>query len=244
MSWIFATVGLAVGDPETAQAAAFPVLAPLVFASSAFVPVDLDAGVAAGVRRTTSRCRSRRTPCAPSRSAGPRRTTSCRRSPGISVCWSCSRSSRCGSTARRSEPPVSRFVGAEPGCGILGSRGDPRRRAARGRSRRSRRRRGAVGARSRPADDPFGHRPEHRGPGRLRGRQLRHEHPDRPGLRRRFVRLRADHPDHPAGVRRGRGDAVRHGHGGRAACRDRRRARVTRAAHARSSGSPSGSPPS
>jgi ABC transporter DrrB family efflux protein len=40
MSWIFATVGLAVGDPETAQAAAFPVLAPLVFASSVFVPVD------------------------------------------------------------------------------------------------------------------------------------------------------------------------------------------------------------
>jgi len=39
MSWIFAAVGLAVGDPETAQAAAFPVMAPLVFASSAFVPV-------------------------------------------------------------------------------------------------------------------------------------------------------------------------------------------------------------
>ena len=39
-AWIFATVGLAVGDPETAQAAAFPVVAPLVFASSAFVPVD------------------------------------------------------------------------------------------------------------------------------------------------------------------------------------------------------------
>ena len=39
MSWIFATVGLAVGDPETAQAAAFPVLAPLVSASSAFVQV-------------------------------------------------------------------------------------------------------------------------------------------------------------------------------------------------------------
>jgi ABC-type multidrug transport system permease subunit len=29
-----------VGDPETAQAAAFPILAPLVFASSAFVPVE------------------------------------------------------------------------------------------------------------------------------------------------------------------------------------------------------------
>jgi len=40
LSWIFATVGLWVGDPETAQAAAFPVMAPLVFASSAFVPVS------------------------------------------------------------------------------------------------------------------------------------------------------------------------------------------------------------
>jgi ABC transporter DrrB family efflux protein len=40
LSWVFATVGLAVGDPETAQAAAFPVMAPLVFASSAFVPVS------------------------------------------------------------------------------------------------------------------------------------------------------------------------------------------------------------
>ncbi len=39
MSWIFAVVGLAVGDPETAQAAAFPIMAPLVFASSAFIPV-------------------------------------------------------------------------------------------------------------------------------------------------------------------------------------------------------------
>ena len=39
-SWVFAAVGLAVGDPETAQAAAFPVLAPLVFASTAFVPVE------------------------------------------------------------------------------------------------------------------------------------------------------------------------------------------------------------
>jgi ABC-2 type transport system permease protein len=39
LSWIFATVGLVVGDPETAQAAAFPVMAPLVFASNAFVPV-------------------------------------------------------------------------------------------------------------------------------------------------------------------------------------------------------------
>jgi ABC-2 type transport system permease protein len=40
MSWIFAMVGIAVKDPETAQAAAFPILAPLVFASSVFVPVS------------------------------------------------------------------------------------------------------------------------------------------------------------------------------------------------------------
>lgn len=38
--WIFATVGLAVGDPESAQAASFPVIAPLVFASAALVPVS------------------------------------------------------------------------------------------------------------------------------------------------------------------------------------------------------------
>jgi len=40
LSWVFALVGLAVGDPETAQAAAFPILAPLVFASSAFVSTE------------------------------------------------------------------------------------------------------------------------------------------------------------------------------------------------------------
>ncbi|MCZ7528470.1 MAG: ABC transporter permease [Acidimicrobiia bacterium] len=39
LSWVFAVVGLTAPDSETAQAASFPVLAPLVFASSAFVPV-------------------------------------------------------------------------------------------------------------------------------------------------------------------------------------------------------------
>ncbi|WP_412543907.1 ABC transporter permease [Longispora sp. K20-0274] len=39
MSWVLATLGMAVGDPESAQAAAFPVIAPLVFASSIFIPV-------------------------------------------------------------------------------------------------------------------------------------------------------------------------------------------------------------
>jgi ABC-2 type transport system permease protein/oleandomycin transport system permease protein len=40
LSWVFAAIGLWVADPETAQAAAFPLLAILVFASSVFVPVD------------------------------------------------------------------------------------------------------------------------------------------------------------------------------------------------------------
>jgi ABC-2 type transport system permease protein/oleandomycin transport system permease protein len=40
LSWIFAAVGLVLADPESAQAAAFPLMAPLVFASSAFVPVN------------------------------------------------------------------------------------------------------------------------------------------------------------------------------------------------------------
>jgi len=39
LSWVFATVGLVLKNPESAQAAAFPIMAPLVFASSAFVPV-------------------------------------------------------------------------------------------------------------------------------------------------------------------------------------------------------------
>jgi len=44
LSWVFATVGLAVGNAEAAQAAAFPLMAPLVFASSAFVPIELQPG--------------------------------------------------------------------------------------------------------------------------------------------------------------------------------------------------------
>ena len=40
LSWAFALVGLSAPDSETAQLAAFPVLFPFTFASSAFVPVD------------------------------------------------------------------------------------------------------------------------------------------------------------------------------------------------------------
>lgn len=40
LSWGTAVLGLVIGDPESAQGAAVPVLFPLVFASSAFVPVE------------------------------------------------------------------------------------------------------------------------------------------------------------------------------------------------------------
>ncbi len=40
LSWVFAFIGLWVSNAETAQAAAFPFMLPLVFASSAFVSTD------------------------------------------------------------------------------------------------------------------------------------------------------------------------------------------------------------
>jgi ABC-2 type transport system permease protein len=40
LSWLFAIVGLSARNAETAQAMSFPILAPLVFASSAFVPIS------------------------------------------------------------------------------------------------------------------------------------------------------------------------------------------------------------
>jgi ABC-2 type transport system permease protein/oleandomycin transport system permease protein len=44
LSWIFALLGLATRNAEAAQAAAFPIVAPLVFASSAFVPLESQPG--------------------------------------------------------------------------------------------------------------------------------------------------------------------------------------------------------
>jgi ABC-2 type transport system permease protein/oleandomycin transport system permease protein len=44
LSWVFATIGLLTRNAEAAQAAAFPILAPLVFASSAFVPLQAQPG--------------------------------------------------------------------------------------------------------------------------------------------------------------------------------------------------------
>lgn len=37
LAWLFALIGLSVTNAEAAQAAAFPIMAPLVFASNAFV---------------------------------------------------------------------------------------------------------------------------------------------------------------------------------------------------------------
>jgi ABC-2 type transport system permease protein/oleandomycin transport system permease protein len=51
MSWVFATAGLLVGDPEATQAATFPIIAPLVFASSAFVAVATMPGWLQGFAR-------------------------------------------------------------------------------------------------------------------------------------------------------------------------------------------------
>lgn len=39
-SWVFAVVGLLTRDPETAQAASFPAIFPLVFVSGVFVPIE------------------------------------------------------------------------------------------------------------------------------------------------------------------------------------------------------------
>ena len=51
LCWGFATVGLSAPNAETAQLMAFPILFPLTFASSAFVPVHPTAGLAPGLRR-------------------------------------------------------------------------------------------------------------------------------------------------------------------------------------------------
>jgi len=44
LSWVFALLGLLTRNPEAAQAAGFPIVAPLVFASSAFVPLSSQPG--------------------------------------------------------------------------------------------------------------------------------------------------------------------------------------------------------
>ena len=50
LSWGFAVIGLSAPNSETAQVMSFPLLFPLTFASSAFVPVSLHAQLAPGLR--------------------------------------------------------------------------------------------------------------------------------------------------------------------------------------------------
>ena len=50
LSWGFAVIGLSAPNSETAQVMSFPLLFPLTFASSAFVPVSVHAQLAAGLR--------------------------------------------------------------------------------------------------------------------------------------------------------------------------------------------------
>jgi len=60
MSWVMALIGLSTGNAEAAQAAAFPFMAVLVFASNSFVPNVHHAGPAAGLRRPPAGERYRR----------------------------------------------------------------------------------------------------------------------------------------------------------------------------------------
>ena len=103
LSWIFAFVGLSVKDAETAQAASFPILAPLIFASSAFIPYRR-CPVGSSPGRSTSRCRSCATPRATSRSACPQAATRSKRSRGSSASSPCSPRSPSASTARSPDP--------------------------------------------------------------------------------------------------------------------------------------------
>ena len=69
LSWGFAIIGLSAPNSETAQVMSFPLLFPLIFASSAFVPVSVHARLAAGIRHLPAGERDRRLPAVPSCSA-------------------------------------------------------------------------------------------------------------------------------------------------------------------------------
>ena len=89
-SWVFALLGLLVSSPEAANSLGFIAVFPLTFISSAFVPVDLDAGGPAVVRRDqpVHGRRRRAAPPVGGRAGGPRASgaPSC----GRSSSWPCS----------------------------------------------------------------------------------------------------------------------------------------------------------
>ena len=102
-------IGLSAPNAETAQVMVFPILFPLIFASSAFVPVSHHARLAAGLRqapagdpggRRGALAHDRRRRCTT-------RAPSGRRWRGASGCWSSWSRWRCASTARSPERPRS-----------------------------------------------------------------------------------------------------------------------------------------
>ena len=103
LSWIFANVGLRASNAEAAQAISFPILFPLTFASSAFVPVSNMPGwlqafawhqpvtIVVNTARALMLGPELPRSCRRKGSSGPRRSaTRCSRSPGSSASWPCS----------------------------------------------------------------------------------------------------------------------------------------------------------
>ena len=162
-SWVVATVGLGAPSGEAAQAAIFPMLFPLVFASSAFVDTSFMPGwlqAFADHQPVTVTVDAARAPRArPARRAGAWSG----RSPGRSASWRCSPRWRCAATAGRDagtprRRPTCSPRGVARGSALAGhpsSRGRPPGRLVGGRRRcgDGRHGRGGQARRGRPRGD-------------------------------------------------------------------------------------------
>ena len=93
LSWGFAIVGLSAPNTETAQLMAFPILFPLTFASSAFVPVTTMPGwlQAFATHQPVTQVVNAARSLMVGGDVHRHRRPSGRRWPGASACWSCSR---------------------------------------------------------------------------------------------------------------------------------------------------------
>ena len=99
LAWVFGFIGLATGQAETAQAASFPILAILTFASSAFVSPETMPPLAPVVRRAPAAVDHRRRRAGAAASAARRRRMCSSRSCGAWASSPSSRRSPCASTA-------------------------------------------------------------------------------------------------------------------------------------------------
>ena len=145
LSWVFAIVGLTVKDAETAQAVSFPILAPLVFASSAFVPVaTMPSWLQGWAKNQPVSVVVNAAALAHHRCRTDERVRASRRSSGSSASSRCARRSPSPATAAPSDSTASRSRRYAPGrsghaplrAGIPGSRpfrSRPVRSAAMGR---------------------------------------------------------------------------------------------------------------